>query len=82
MEAQKWQTRFTQACLSPGIEHRRTKPRDAWTNGFVERSQGTILSELWDVQAYLRFHNRDRPHQGYRLRGRTPTSLFLARKAS
>lgn len=23
------------------------RPRHAWTNGFVERLQGTILSELW-----------------------------------
>jgi len=95
----EWQTRFTQACRSLGIEHRRTKPRHAWTNGFVERLQGTILSELWrvafrrtyytsvgqlerDLQAYLRFYNRERPHQGYRLQGRTPASVFLARKAS
>ena len=95
----EWQTRFTQACRSLGIEPRRTKPRHAWTNGFVERLQGTILSELWrvafrrtyytsvgqlerDLQAYLRFYNRDRPHQGYRLQGRTPASVFLARKTS
>jgi hypothetical protein len=35
-----------------------------------------------DLQAYLRFYNRDRSHQGYRLHGRTPASVFLARKAS
>jgi transposase InsO family protein len=95
----EWQTRFTQACRSLGIQHRRTKPRHAWTNGFVERLQGTILTELWrvafrrtyytsvaqleqDLQAYLRFYNRERPHQGYRLQGRTPAAVFLARKAS
>jgi hypothetical protein len=67
--------------------------RHAWTNGFVERLQGTILSELRrvpfrrtyytsvgqlerDLQAYLRFYNRERPHQGYRLQGRTPASVF------
>jgi transposase InsO family protein len=38
---------FDQACLALGIEHRRTRPRHAWTNGFVERLQGTILTELW-----------------------------------
>jgi len=91
--------RFLLACRELGIEHRRTKPRHAWTNGFVERLQGTILSELWrvafrrtyytsmaqlerDLQAYLRFYNRERPHQGYRLQGRTPAALFATRKAS
>ena len=91
--------RFLAACRKLGIEHRRTKPRHAWTNGFVERLQGTILSELWrvafrrtyythvrqlerDLQAYLRFYNRERPHQGYRLQGRTPASVFTSKKAS
>ena len=91
--------RFLTACRELGIEHRRTKPRHAWTNGFVERLQGTILSELWriafrrtyytsvaqlehDLQAYLRFYNRERPHQGYRLQGRTPATLFAGRKVS
>lgn len=95
----EFQARFTHACRIEGIEHRRTRPRHAWTNGFVERLQGTILTELWrvafrrtyytrvdqlerDLQAYLRFYNRDRPHQGYRLQGRTPASVFLTRKAS
>ncbi|MDR7483515.1 MAG: integrase core domain-containing protein [Armatimonadota bacterium] len=89
---------FTRACRALGIQHRRTKPRHAWTNGFVERLQGTILTELWrvafrrtyytslgqldrDLQAYLRFYNHERPHQGYRLRGRTPASVFLSRSA-
>ncbi len=27
----------------------RTKPRHAWTNGFVERVQGTILHEHWRI---------------------------------
>jgi transposase InsO family protein len=38
---------FDHACLALGIGHRRTQPRHAWTNGFVERLQGTILTELW-----------------------------------
>jgi transposase InsO family protein len=95
----EFQRRFTAACEAVGIEHRRTKPRHAWTNGFVERLQGTILTELWrvafrrtyytstaqlerDLQAYLAFYNRERPHQGYRLRGRTPTSVFTAKVGS
>ena len=27
-----------------------TKPRHAWTNGFVERLQGTTLHEHWRVE--------------------------------
>lgn len=38
---------FHQQCLQLLIEHRRTRPRHPWTNGFVERLQGTILTELW-----------------------------------
>ncbi len=95
----EFQVAFRTACTELGIEHRRTKPRHAWTNGFVERLQGTILSELWrvafrrtyytslgqlerDLQAYLRFYNRERPHLGYRLKGRTPAMLFRNRLES
>jgi len=28
---------------------------------------------------FMRYYNRDRPHQGYRLRGRTPAALFRCR---
>jgi transposase InsO family protein len=76
-----------------GIRHTRTKPQHAWTNGFVERFQGTILHEHWrlvfrrtyfrslrqlqrTLDAFLAFYNRRRPHYGYRLRGRTPATLF------
>lgn len=95
----EFQKAFTAACQELGIAHRRTKPRHAWTNGFVERLQGTILAELWrvafrrtyytrlgqlerDLQAYLRFYNGERPHQGYRLKGRTPASVFLSKRAA
>src|SRR5262249_36577258 len=37
------------ACRQLGLRHTRTKPRHAWTNGFVERLQGTILQEHWRV---------------------------------
>jgi hypothetical protein len=40
---------FDQACQQLGIRHTRTKPRHCWTNGFVERLQGTILHEHWRV---------------------------------
>jgi transposase InsO family protein len=46
---------FDQACIQSGIQHTRTKPRHAWTNGFVERLQGTILSELWRIEFRRRF---------------------------
>jgi transposase InsO family protein len=81
------------ACHELGIRHTRTKPRHAWTNGFVDRLQGTILHEHWRIQfrrqyftgrlamqrtldAFMMFYNEQRPHQGYRLRGRTPADLF------
>ena len=84
---------FDDACRALGVRHTRTKPRHAWTNGFVERPQGTILQEHWCVvfrrryftsraalqrslDGLLRFYNYDRPHQGYRLRGQAPASLF------
>jgi transposase InsO family protein len=84
---------FAQACRDLGIRHTRTKPRHAWTNGFVERLQGTLLQEHWRIQfrrryftsrrqlqksleAFLRFYNTQRPHSGYRLRSRTPATLF------
>ena len=33
-----------------------------------------------DLQAFLRFYNFDRPHRGYRTRGRTPGSLFFRQR--
>ncbi len=84
---------FDQVCARLGVRHTRTQPRHAWTNGFVERLQGTILHEHWRVafrrqyftsaravqrslQGFLHFYNHERPHQGYRLQGRTPAQLF------
>ncbi len=46
---------FDQACQALGARHTRTRPRHAWTNGFVERLQGTILTELWRVEFRRRF---------------------------
>ena len=45
----EWREPFGATCRAAGIEHRRTLPGHAWTNGFVERLQGTILTELWRV---------------------------------
>jgi transposase InsO family protein len=33
-----------------------------------------------DLQAFLRFYNFERPHRGYRTRGRTPGSIFFSQK--
>lgn len=46
---------FDQVCRELGVRHTRTKSRHAWTNGFVERLQGTILHELWRVEFRRRF---------------------------
>ena len=85
---------FSRTLTQHGIEHRRIRTRQPWTNGFVERLQGTILTELWrcsfrrtyyvdlaamqrDLAEYLQFYNFERPHQGYRLKGKTPAQVFL-----
>ncbi len=84
---------FVTTCAALDVQHTRTKPRHAWTNGFVERLQGTILHEHWRIafrrhyftsagtlqrslDRFLRFYNEQRPHRGYRLRGRTPVTVF------
>jgi transposase InsO family protein len=33
-----------------------------------------------DLQAFLRFYNFERPHRGYRTKGRTPASIFFANR--
>jgi transposase len=89
---------FDEACAALGIRHTRTKPRHAWTNGFVERLQQTILHEHWRVifrrhyftsravlhrtlQQFMQFYNVERPHHGYRTRGRTPASIVFGVRA-
>ena len=84
---------FAAGCARLGIRVTRTKPRHAWTNGFVERLQKTILHEHWrlafrrqyftnrrslqgSLDRFLQFYNRERTHRGYRLRGRTPATVF------
>ena len=84
---------FDEMCEELNVRHTRTKPRHAWTNGFVERLQGTILHEHWRIafrrryfrrrfqlqaslDSFLHFYNFDRPHQGYRTKGRTPSEIF------
>jgi transposase InsO family protein len=89
----EFQASFDEACRQLGIRHTRIKPRHAWTNGFVERLQQTILAEHWRVvfrrhyftsraaldrslQGFIQFYNFERPHHGYRVRGRTPAVIF------
>jgi transposase InsO family protein len=84
---------FEAGCTMLGIRVTRTRPRHAWTNGFVERLQKTILHEHWRIafrrqfftglgqlqrslDGFLRFYNDARPHRGYRLKGRTPATVF------
>ena len=95
----EFQGAFAMACRQLGLRHTRTKPRHAWTNGFVERLQGTILQEHWRVvfrrryfttraalqrtlDGFMRYYNTQRPHQGYRVRGRTPAALVWGVAAS
>lgn len=84
---------FAAGCAALGVRITRTKPRHAWTNGFVERLQKTILHEHWRIafrrqyftsrralqaslDRFLQFYNHERTHRGYRLRGRTPATVF------
>ncbi len=46
---------FDEACRTLGIRHTRTKPRHAFTNGFVERLQQTILHEHWRIEFRRRY---------------------------
>jgi transposase InsO family protein len=45
----EWGGAFRTQCQALGIAVRRTQPAHPWTNGFVERLQGTILTEHWRV---------------------------------
>ena len=84
---------FAAGCERLAIRVTRTNPRHAWTNGFVERLQKTILHEHWRIafrryyftsrrslraslDRFLQFYNHERPHRGYRVRGRTPATVL------
>ena len=49
---------FDEACRELKVRHTRTKPRHAWTNGFVERLQGTILHEHWRIVFRRKYFRR------------------------
>ena len=46
---------FDAGCERLHLRVTKTKPRHAWTNGFVERLQGTILQEHWRVAFRRRY---------------------------
>ena len=48
-QRERIQGAFAAGCARLGIRVTRTKPRHAWTNGFVERLQKTILHEHWRI---------------------------------
>ena len=48
-----------------------------WRVEFRRRYFTKIAQLDASLQAYLRLYNLDRPHRGYRTRGRTPAAIFL-----
>lgn len=54
---------FDRTCQRLAIRHTRTKPRHCWTNGFVERLQGTILHEHWRIVFRRRYFTSRRQLQ-------------------
>ena len=91
-------TVFAAGCARLGVRVTRTKPRHAWTNGFVERLQKTILHEHWRVAFRRQYFTtrralqlsldrflrfyNERTQRGYRLQGRTPATVFQAAVAA
>ncbi len=57
------QGRLRPGLPGPGDPDTRTKPRHAWTNGFVERLQGTLLQEHWRIQFRRRYFTSRRQLQ-------------------
>jgi hypothetical protein len=55
---------FAVGCERLRIRVTRTKPRHAWTNGFVERLQKTILHEHWRIAFRRQYFTSRRSLQG------------------
>lgn len=86
-----YKLRFDQACTRLGIRHTRTRPYHPWTNGRVERFNGTIQHEclyagsFWRseeeralaVALYVAYYNAERPHIA--LGGLTPLDWLRRR---
>lgn len=84
---------FGRTCARLGIRWHKLPPRSPNLNAFVERFQGSVLHYRTafryrfyehvhhiddDLQAWLRSYNFERPHRGYRTRGRIPAAIFYA----
>jgi transposase InsO family protein len=76
---------FRAFCETRGLRHTRIKPGHAWTNGYVERLQGTILHEHWRIvfrrQYFTRLVTLQRSLDGF-LRfyhGRRPHQAYKLR---
>ncbi len=50
--------------------------QEHWRVQFRRRYFASRASMQTSLDAFMHFYNRQRPHQGYRLRGRTPAELF------
>ena len=81
---------FHERCAALGVRHTRTKPYHPWTNGRVERFNGTIQRECLyaldfhaeeerdlAVWLYLAYYNAERPHTA--LEGHSPLDWLRRR---
>jgi transposase InsO family protein len=68
---------FDVTCRELNVRHTRAKPRHAWTNGFVERLQQTILHEHWRI-AFRRRYFRKRFQLQVSLEGFSPVLQLRA----
>ena len=58
-------------------------PAGTLAGGAFRRRYFTSRAALQrSLDAFLHFYNHERPHQGYRVRGRTPAALFWGAIAS
>lgn len=88
-----YKRRFDEACAALGIRHSRTRPYHPWTNGRVERFNGTIQREciyagsFWRSEEerrlalalYLAYYNGERPHIAL---GGSPPIEWLRRRGT
>jgi transposase InsO family protein len=51
----EFKSSFTKTCRGLGVRQTKTKPRHPFTNGFVERVQGTLLHEHWRIEFRRRY---------------------------
>jgi hypothetical protein len=66
--------------LSPRSSSPSTKPgqlQEFYAVTFRKKFYESVDERQRDLDAYLAFYNRERAHQGYRTKGRTPYQAFL-----